>query len=267
MHAQPNSRLTSEGRHSMLDKFFDRLRYLVGTSLSRSYAVKTDDGRSRPIFHRGTRADRGVVKQIFLRKDYSLKKMQRRNDLLAAYNAIIAANKTPLIIDAGANIGASVVWFANDFPQSHIVAIEPDADNVKLLRQNAEGLDVEILEAALGSTDGRVSLVDAGHGEWGYQTKDDATGTCLRVAASRIIEEKIAQGYAPFLFKIDIEGGEDNLFEAHTEWVDLFPLIIIELHDWLLPRGGTSFNFIHRMGQSRRDFVYRGENIFSIRND
>jgi len=251
----------------MLDKLFDRLRFILGTSFSNHYLFQTADGGNRRVFHRGTRADRGVVKQIFLKKDYSLRKMQRRNDLLAAYNAIIAAHKTPLIIDAGANIGASVVWFAHEFPHSHIIAIEPDADNVKVLRKNAEGLDVDILEAALGSTDGLVSLVDSGHGEWGYQTKEDTNGSCRRMSASRIIEEKIAQGYAPFLFKIDIEGGEENLFEAHTEWVDLFPLIIIELHDWLLPRQGTSFNFLHRIGQSRRDFVYRGENIFSIRND
>jgi len=251
----------------MPDKILGKLNYIIGTSFSRCYLFKPAGGGRRPVFHRGTRADRGVVKQIFLSKDYCLRKMQRRRDLLAAYNAIIGANKKPLIIDAGANIGASVVWFANEFPQSHILAIEPDAENVRLLRKNVEGLNVEVHEAALGSIDGRVKLIDAGHGEWGYQTKEDMNGTCRRVAASRIIEEKIAQGYAPFLFKIDIEGGEENLFEAHTEWVDLFPLIIIELHDWLLPRQNTSLNFIHRMGQSRRDFVYRGENIFSIRND
>ena len=73
--------------------------------------------------------------------------------------------------------------------------------------------------------------------------------------------------YVPFLIKIDIEGGEENLFETSTAWIDLFPLLIIELHDWLLPRKNTSLNFIRRIGQFKRDFVYNSENIFSFKND
>ena len=37
------------------------------------------------------------------------------------------------------------------------------------------------------------------------------------------------------LIKIDIEGGESELFEKNIEWIEKFPLIIIELHDWMLP--------------------------------
>jgi len=192
--------------------------------------------------------------------------MARRADLLEAYNAILMSNKIPLIIDAGANIGASVVWFSECFGESHIVAIEPDAENVKLLRKNTYGRNVDIHEAALGSTDGQVSVIDPGNGEWGYQTQTDSFGDCKLESLSRIIIEKMELGFVPFLIKIDIEGGEDNLFQTQTDWVDLFPLIIIELHDWLLPKQNTSHNFIKRIGESKRDFCYSGENIFSIKN-
>jgi hypothetical protein len=38
----------------------------------------------------------------------------------------------------------------------------------------------------------------------------------------------------------------------------------VELHDWLLPKAGTSCSFLHCAGQHDRDFVVVGENIFSI---
>ncbi len=251
----------------MFEKLFSKGRFLAGTSFSKIYFVKTADGRYRRFFHRKSQADRGVIRQIFVKKDYSLRKMARRDDLLKIYKAIIESKRTPLIIDAGSNIGASVVWFADQFEGSHIVAFEPSAENVKLLKRNTADLDVDIHAAALGSTDGFVSLIDPGMGEWGYQTQDNSKGECKRESLSRLIKEKMAEQYVPFLIKIDIEGGESDLFEAQTEWVDLFPLLIIELHDWMLPRQKTSYTFLKRISQSNRDFVYSGENIFSVKND
>lgn len=74
------------------------------------------------------------------------------------------------------------------------------------------------------------------------------------------------RGFEPYIAKIDIEGGEEALFSCDTEWVDRFPLLIIELHDWLLPRSGSSRNFLSCVARRDRDFVYLGENVFPIRN-
>ena len=81
-----------------------------------------------------------------------------------------------------------------------------------------------------------------------------------------LVAAKMAEGYTPFLAKIDIEGAEADLFSRDTDWIDQFPLIIVELHDWLLPKQGTSRNFLRCIAARNRDFVYLGENIFSIRN-
>lgn len=251
----------------MLCKALKKFHYVVGTVFSNHYFFKTRAGNYRRLIHRGSKADCGVIRQIFLKEEYSLLKSRRQTDIIETYNSILKNGKTPLIIDAGANIGASVVWFQDVYPESHIVAIEPDTDNVKFLRNNVTGLNVDIREAALGAEDGFVSLIDPGNGEWGYQTKADLDGLCPRLSLTRLINEKMLNGYVPFLIKIDIEGGEENLFETSTAWIDLFPLLIIELHDWLLPRKNTSLNFIRRIGQSKRDFVYNNENIFSFKND
>ena len=251
----------------MFKKLNDKILFFVGTVFSNYFYFKTHCGQYRVFKHRGTKADCGVIKQIFVKKEYSLRKSKRQSDIIDSYNAILNQNKKPLIIDAGANIGASVLWFTDNFPNSHVIAFEPDSDNIKLLKKNTNGLDVDIREAAIGSVDDQVSIVDPGHGEWGYQTKNDPNGLCNRQSVSRIISEKIEAGYVPFIFKIDIEGGEENLFEINTGWIDLFPLIIIELHDWLIPNKNTSLNFLKSISQFKRDFVYNSENIFSFKNN
>jgi hypothetical protein len=60
---------------------------------------------------------------------------------------------------------------------------------------------------------------------------------------------------------------EAELFAANTGWVARTPLLIVELHDWLLPKAGTARTFLRCISQLDRDFVHIGENIFSIAND
>jgi hypothetical protein len=57
------------------------------------------------------------------------------------------------------------------------------------------------------------------------------------------------------------------LFSGNTEWVARSPLIIVELHDWLLPKAKTSRPFLQCISQLDRDFIYHGEDVYSIAND
>jgi FkbM family methyltransferase len=225
--------------------------------------LDTPDGSRRRFYHRGTPADLGVMGQIFGNQDYALKRLRRGVELEALGGAL----PRPFILDAGANIGASVCWFALKFPNCHILAFEPDPANFDLLRRNTEGLNVELHQAALGATDGKAALVDPGEGEWGYRTAAAADGAVPMISVSRVVAGKCAAGFAPFIAKIDIEGGEADLFTPPTDWVDRFPLLTVELHDWLLPGQGTSRSFLQCVAARNRDFVHIGENIFSIRND
>src|SRR5262245_51741789 len=224
------------------------------------------DGTTRAFHHRGSRADQGAIQQVLVNGDYSLRRLARGGELFGIYHDIAAAGKAPLIIDAGANIGASAVFFAREYPTSLIVAFEPDQANVDLLRRNTEGLRVEAHHAAIGSRDGRVNVSDPGRGEWAYRTEISETGACAMMAMSRVVDEKVSAGAVPFIAKIDIEGAELDLFQEPTVWVDRFPLLIVELHDWLLPKQRTSASFLRCVAQRDRDFVHLGENVFSIRN-
>ena len=222
----------------------------------------------RTLEHRGTDADRGVVQQILVSQDYSLDALARGEEIRAHYNRLTGAGTKPLIIDAGANIGASVVYFCMNFPQAHVLALEPAPDNFELLVPNTAGLDVDARRAGIAATTGHATLRDPGLGEWGYRTeRDGGDGPLVELcAAADLVAAKTKQGFAPFIAKIDIEGGEDELFSSATDWVDEFPLIIIELHDWLFPRRANSRNFLQCIARRDRDFIYLGENVFSVRN-
>lgn len=223
-----------------------------------------------PFFHRGTKSDFGVLGQIFVSKDYDLSRLQRWAEIDHIYEYVVNSGKKPLIIDAGANIGASVIWFTKYFPNAHICAFEPEHENFTILETNVKEYqsagDIQIVQAAVGAVDGFVDIVDAGQGECGFRTEITSDGNTLLVSLARFVSEKASEGYVPFIVKIDIEGGEEQLFSQDCEWINAFPLIIIELHDWLIPRKMTSKPFIKFISTQNRDFVYIGENIFSISN-
>jgi FkbM family methyltransferase len=204
-----------------------------------------------------------VIQQVFADQDYALDALKRGAELRAAYERIAR----PLIVDAGANIGASAVYFSLFYPRAHVVAVEPERGNFELLERNTRGLDVDARLAGIAAAAGTAALVDPGEGDWGYRTVAAAAGgTVNMLSMSSLVSEEQVRGGEPFIAKIDIEGAEAELFSADTAWIDAFPLLIVELHDWLIPGGGTSRNFLRCMAARDRDFVYVGENVFSIRN-
>lgn len=68
----------------------------------------------------------------------------------------------------------------------------------------------------------------------------------------------------PFIVKVDIEGAEADIFAGNTDWLKNTPLVIIELHDWLMPKQGTAAGFLQCIAGQPRDFIAMGENVFSI---
>jgi FkbM family methyltransferase len=222
----------------------------------------------RPFFYRpDSTGDRGVIEQIFREGDYQLSKFALGDSLLRLYRGAVTSGGTPLIVDAGANIGASVVYFAGNFPKSRIVAIEPERNNCEMLRTNCSGLNFELLEGGIGAVAGESFLNDPGRGDWSFRLDAHGEYPVPVFAAAAIVAAALARGDVPFIFKIDIEGGEADLFREDTAWVSAFPLLIIELHDWRFPGTANSRNFLRVIASFNFDVVLRGENVFCFNND
>jgi len=214
-------------------------------------------------FHmRSSRADHEVFRQVFVDREYSFAGIALASELTEFYEAC----KDPLIIDAGANIGAASVWLALTYPKATIIAIEPDRENYELLKKNTKEFPLIIpINAAIASVSGSLYLTDTGQGAWAYRTTSQATANSYAVP-SMTVEDVLARvpEKTPFVFKIDIEGAESEMFSNPSVKIDNFPMVAIELHDWMLPRQTNSRNFLRWHIEHNRDLVFRGENAFSI---
>jgi FkbM family methyltransferase len=228
-------------------------------------------GITRQFHFREQTSDEAVVRMVLVNKQYDLTRLARYAELIAFARRREASGLKPLIVDAGANIGATSLYFCVQYPGAEVVAVEPDRENVDLLNRNVAGLNVEVIRGALSSRPGRARVVDVGRGHWAYRTEsiggaELAPDTIPHVTINDIYASRAA-GFFPFIAKIDIEGSERDLFSDNTEWVARTPLIIIELHDWMLPKAGTSAPFLRCISRLDRDFVSRGENVYSFAND
>lgn len=227
-------------------------------------SIKVNRSSIRFNFRSYSDGDIGVIKQIFKNKDYDISQWVQGRKLIEYHR--LNSNKGPsLIIDAGANIGASALYFSKQYINSHVFAIEPEKNNYQLLKKNTKGLKVFNFNGAIANRDGTLSLQNPGRSDWGFMTSEKVLRNSIRVKSispSSILSHPFTQDTNPLIFKIDIEGGELSLFKNNLNWIDKFPLIIIELHDWMLPFAGTSKNFIKAIAKYDFDLIYSGENIF-----
>jgi FkbM family methyltransferase len=181
----------------------------------------------------------------------------------AEYDLDLLDLPTPrVIVDAGANIGVTSVFYANRYPKSRVIAIEPEASNYQILTKNAAPYsNITCIHAALWKSDGMITLDDPGLGHWGFQTAESSGQAGLSqvhaITASTLMTQ-YAIDYIDF-FRIDIEGAEQEVFENSAPWINRVGAIAIELHDRLKP--GCS----RAVYLATKDFpreLRRGETVF-----
>jgi len=241
--------------------------YLVMTPpSSRGQVIRNMRTKTTRRFSIRDEVDLAVLRQIFVSEDYDITRLRRSSDLYRTYEAILAKGTIPLIIDCGANIGLSSAYFSEKFSRAKIVALEPEENNFALAKHNCPANNVEFLLSAVASEDATGELIDPGVGGWGFRVKERKGGAIQMISINSILNNAKYKSCEPFIVKIDIEGFERELFSKNTQWVDKFPLLIIELHDWMLPREESSRHFLRVISNLNRDFVYIGENVFSISN-
>ena len=221
--------------------------------------------RAGKVTFRPEASDAETFIDVFRHGAYDFSWLKHYERPLAAYRRLLARGRQPVIVDAGANVGAASVWFCKTFPQARIVAVEPDAANATVLRMNAATRpNIEVIEAAIGSRSGRVSLVDPKAEAWAVQTARDEAGTIAVVTIPEILARR-DEADALFLVKVDIEGFEADLFQGDLGWLDTAEVVIIEPHDWMMPGAGTSRNFQKAMLDRDFEMVISGENLVYLK--
>lgn len=203
-------------------------------------------------------SDIRVFKQIFVDNEYD------------SLNLPETANT---IVDLGANIGLSALFFVKKYPNAHIVAVEPDTVNFEFMKRNLEDYSnhVALLQAAIWPSDGEVSLVEhdesnEGLGAWGYRTETLTEGAEASVSAISIptLMNQFSMDFIDIL-KVDIEGAEYELFEKDYEsWLDKVGMIIIETHDRFKPNSEAMVR--NALNGRFTELPLKGENLFFKKN-
>jgi len=147
--------------------------------------------------------------------------------------------KPKTIVDAGANIGLSSIYYANVYPSAEIIAIEPEISNFTVLKKNVEPYtQISPIHAALWNHEGIVHLSDrlgeqGQWNKWGVTTTENGAGDRVRAVSvcSLMAEFRFSR---IDLLKMDIEGSEVEVFSTH-DWLPFVNAMVVETHDRFRP--------------------------------
>jgi FkbM family methyltransferase len=195
-------------------------------------------GYRHPINFRRLGTDIAVLRQMLVTEEY---------------RPVAALRNVRLIVDCGANIGISAYYLLHQYPNARLIAVEPDADNLALCRQNLSPFAdrVHVIQAAVWPENRLLRVVPASRhlGAWALRVEPWDTGDLQGLTIPEILSRAGEQGPIDLL-KMDIEGAEEDIFRASPSWLDLTRNIAIELHgkaaEATFDRALANYDYEHR---------------------
>jgi FkbM family methyltransferase len=234
----------------------DGLMTAIKAKLTKSnILIKVDRQDIRfPFYLRARTSDLLIFEQIFVNQEYDFK----------------TQDCPRVIVDAGAHIGLASIYFSNRYPESKIIAIEPEISNYKMLKKNVASYNnIITLNAALWDKNEEIDLVDPGIGNWGFMTQaEERQGEHLGnishkvhgMTIDKIMDNNCLEKID--ILKMDIEGAEREVFMNSSSWLGKVDALIIELHEWM--KSGCNRSFYN--GSNGFDDEWKhGENVYLSR--
>jgi FkbM family methyltransferase len=225
-------------------------------------------GVRAPIYTRRGTADADVFDQIFVTREYDVRRFKQWEVVERKYQQICDSHRRPVVVDCGANIGLASVYLKQLFPAASVVAIEPESHNFEMLQRNVAAYpDVTVLRAAVSDHRGWVAIDNPDARSWAFSVREVGPDDGGAVPAVTIDDARSASGGGDgelLAVKVDIEGAEDTLFRSNLDWLHRTPLLIVELHDWLRPWSGSSRSFFRALRGLNFDFMLAGENVIVL---
>ncbi len=203
-------------------------------------------GYLEPIFLRNNTSDITVFYQIFFEKSYAV---NYRID-------------PKIIIDCGANIGLSSIFYKIKFPNAVIYAIEPEITHFNLMVKNTKGFkDIICINSGIWNKQTHLLLEDNLSEKWGFKVSEVSYSNEYTIPGISIpyLMNKYSFNEIDIL-KIDIEGSEKELFDSNFEsWLPKTKVLLIELHDG--HRKGASRSFFKAISNYNYSMIKKNENL------
>lgn len=191
--------------------------------------------------------------------------------------AFNARSLSPVIIDAGANIGLSIIYFKKRFPDCRIVAFEPDPSIFDLLKKNVSVRsykDVDLRQEAAWIRDEDLTFYSEGSLAGSIKVDYVNAGNKNTIKAIRFKDVLSKFDKIDFL-KIDIEGAESEVLSDVESELNRCEFLFFEYHSTydtqqelgellsLVTRNGFRY-VINGTHGSKLPFVERCTNPFDL---
>lgn len=134
----------------------------------------------------------------------------------------------PLVIDCGANIGLSMVYMKQCYPDARIIGFEPDDTNFRLLEENMRSFgykDVSVRKEAIWVENTELNFADTGSMS---SRIEDGGSTRTKIVKAVRLKDLLTEP-VDFL-KIDIEGAEYAVIKDIREKLPLVKNMFLEYH-------------------------------------
>ena len=144
----------------------------------------------------------------------------------------LTPNPEPYIIDAGANIGLSVVYFKQLFPKAEIIAFEPDEKVFDVLAFNVKSFGLEnvnLVQKALWNEETILKFYAEGADGGRVATENDE----LKIVEVPTISLRPYLNKKVDLLKIDIEGAETVVLKDCKDLLHNVERVFIEYHSFV----------------------------------
>ena len=189
----------------------------------RVWKIDSPGTASGPIAVRLGSSDWYVAEEIFLHGEYE---PLLRHGL----------NNVKSVLDLGANVGMSVRLWQTLWPNVRVVAVEPDAKNLDIARQNAlpaSSPPPVFLQACVAGRSRMVHLNRTGDA-YGFKMEDGVAGG--EAIEALTVPEICGRGglsdeSAIDLLKCDVEGAEAEIFADCQSWAHRVRYMAIEVHE------------------------------------
>ncbi|HEV2479880.1 MAG TPA: FkbM family methyltransferase [Puia sp.] len=187
------------------------------------------NGRQFDYMIRRESSDMDVFQQIIFGGEY-----KAIIDIAREHNLQLST-----ILDAGSNIGLTTLYLKAFFPQSTVICIEPSRNTHAILEENIRINDLSGVSTEMKGLWSKNCFLKEKKfrdgKEWSFsleESTEESPGAIQAVTISELMN-KYGLQTIDFL-KIDIEGGEKNIFldaPGPADWLGRVRMIAIEIHD------------------------------------
>ena len=141
-----------------------------------------------------------------------------------------ARSEDPYIIDGGANIGLSILYFKSSYPRSQILAFEPDDQVFAILSRNIQsrGLsDVQLHCRALWSSETELKFIREGADAGRIAHNREVAQKIVRTARLRDYLDRPVD-----FLKLDVEGAETEILSDCADFLGQVERLFVEYHSF-----------------------------------